>query len=55
MNCPNCNKFMDGLCMSGDDKSISHEFYCNHCHTYLRYEYNPEVTYKIIRLRGYYE
>lgn len=48
MNCPNCNEFMDGLSMSGNDTRITHEFYCNHCHTYSMYSYNPEVTDKIL-------
>jgi hypothetical protein len=48
MNCPNCNRDMDGISMAGNDTEITHELYCNHCHTYLLYKYNPEVTDKII-------
>jgi uncharacterized protein YjaZ len=48
MECPNCNSFMQGLSMSGDDTHITHEFHCNHCFTYVMYSYNPKVTDKII-------
>lgn len=48
MICPNCGRVMDGICMAGDDTHCYHEFYCNHCHTYLKFEYNPEVTNKIL-------
>lgn len=50
MNCPNCEKFMNGLSMSGNETHITHEFYCNYCHTYLKYSYNPEVTDKILNI-----
>jgi transposase-like protein len=49
MKCPNCEKFMDGLSMSGDETETHHEFYCNNCHTYLTYQYNPMVTNRIIQ------
>jgi hypothetical protein len=48
MECPNCNNPMEQMCMSGNEEYIRHDFVCNYCNTLLMYEYNPEVTDKIL-------
>ena len=41
MECPECNEYMNPICMSGNEEEITREYHCEKCNTYAKLIWNP--------------